>query len=44
MFSMVVRPNRTLDRAVSHQRKAQRIQAIWPEVVVLPWEDEPADG
>jgi hypothetical protein len=38
LFAMVIRPNRALDNAVSHARKAQRAQAIWPEVIVLPWE------
>jgi hypothetical protein len=38
LFSMVIRPNRALDNAVSHTRKAQRAQAVWPEVIVLPWD------
>jgi hypothetical protein len=32
VFAMVIRPNRALDNAVSHRHKAQRAQAIWPEV------------
>lgn len=39
LFAMVIRPNRALDNALSHTRKAQRVQAIWPEVIVLPWEE-----
>ena len=41
MFAMVIRPNRALDNAASHAAKAQRAKAIWPEVVVEPW-DAPA--
>ena len=37
LFTMVVRPNRVLDNAASHMLKAQRAQAIWPEITVLPW-------
>lgn len=37
LFSMVIRPNYALENAVSHMRKAQRAQAIWPEVIVVPW-------
>jgi uncharacterized protein len=38
VFAMVVRPNRVLDNAVSHAAKARRAKAIWPEVVVVPWD------
>ena len=41
LFAMVIRPNRILDNALSHTRKAMRAQAIWPEVTVIPWD---ADG
>ncbi len=41
LFAMVIRPNRTLDNAASHASKAQRAKTIWPEVVVLPWEEPP---
>jgi uncharacterized protein len=37
IFAMVIRPNRALDNAASHARKAERVKAIWPEVTVLPW-------
>jgi hypothetical protein len=40
LFAMVIRPNRTLDNAVTHMRKATRAQAIWPEVTVIPWNAE----
>jgi uncharacterized protein len=38
VFAMVIRPNRALVNAASHTSKAQRAKAIWPEVVVEPWE------
>jgi hypothetical protein len=38
LFAMVIRPNRTLSNAASHNRKALRAQAIWPEVTFLPWD------
>ncbi len=40
LFAMVIRPNFLLNNADSHNRKAARAQAIWPEVTVLPWNDE----
>jgi hypothetical protein len=30
-----------LDNAASHAAKAQRARLIWPEVVVLPWQETP---
>jgi uncharacterized protein len=44
LFAMVIRPNRALDNAVSHNRKAQRAQAMWPEVTVLPWDAKSPPG
>ncbi len=43
LFAMVIRPNYALDNAVSHTKKAQRAQVIWPEVTVLPWNAEDAN-
>jgi hypothetical protein len=37
LFAMVIRPNRAIENAASHTRKAERAKAIWPEVVVMPW-------
>jgi uncharacterized protein len=37
LFAMVIRPNYALDNALSHAAKARRAQAIWPEVMVIPW-------
>jgi hypothetical protein len=42
LFAMVIRPNRTLDNAVSHTQKAARAQAIWSDVTVIPWNAEGA--
>jgi uncharacterized protein len=39
LFAMVIRPNRTLDNAVAHAKKAQRARAIWPEVTIRPWDE-----
>jgi hypothetical protein len=38
LFAMVIRPNRALDNAGSHVRKAARAQAMWPEVTLIPWD------
>jgi hypothetical protein len=38
MFTMMIRPNRALDNRASHDAKAARAKAIWPEVTVIPWE------
>jgi uncharacterized protein len=38
MFDMVVRPNRALANRSSHNAKAARAKAIWPEVTVVWWE------
>jgi uncharacterized protein len=37
LFNMVIRPNRAIDNAASHEAKAARGKAIWPEVTVIPW-------
>lgn len=45
VFAMVVRPNPVLANAASHNAKAARAKAIWPEIVVVPWHDgvEPSE-
>jgi hypothetical protein len=40
LFAMVIGPNRALDNRASHKAKALRARAIWPEVTVIPWDDE----
>jgi hypothetical protein len=44
LFGMVIRPNRAIENAASHTRKANRAKLIWPEAVVLPWNIEAALG
>ena len=39
LFTMTIRPNRALDNRVSHEAKAARAKAIWPEVSVIPWSE-----
>jgi uncharacterized protein len=41
LFAMVIRPNRRLANAASHDSKAQRAKTIWPEVDILPWDEPP---
>jgi uncharacterized protein len=38
LFTMVIRPNRALDNRASHETKAARAKATWPEVAVIPWD------
>jgi uncharacterized protein len=40
IFDMVVRPNRFLPSAATHEAKAARAKAIWPRLTVIPW-DQP---
>ncbi len=37
IFDMVIRPNYALPNQPTHDRKAKRVKAIWPEVTVIPW-------
>jgi hypothetical protein len=38
IFSMIVRPNRVLPNKATHEKKAARARAIWPELRVIPWD------
>lgn len=38
IFAMVVRPNHALPNKATHERKAERAKAVWPEVTVIPWD------
>jgi uncharacterized protein len=40
LFAMVVRPNRRLAPPTVYEVKAARWAAQWPELTVLPWDDE----
>jgi hypothetical protein len=44
LFAMVIRPNRVLENRASHDAKAARAKAIWPEVTVIPWDRDEATG
>lgn len=37
MFSFRVTPNALLNNRATHEAKAARQQALWPELTVLPW-------
>jgi hypothetical protein len=37
IFGMVLRPNYALPNKATHERKAQRLKAVWPELTVIPW-------
>jgi uncharacterized protein len=37
IFSLVVRPNPVLPNKPTHDRKAARVKAIWPELTIIPW-------
>lgn len=39
IFGLVVRPNYALPNKATHDRKARRVQAIWPELTILPWQE-----
>jgi hypothetical protein len=39
IFNMVIAPNYALPNKATHEKKAARAQAIWPELRVKPWED-----
>lgn len=38
IFNMIVRPNRVLPNKATHEKKAARARAIWPELRVIPWD------
>jgi len=38
IFGMIVRPNRALPNKATHDKKAARARAIWPELRVIPWD------
>lgn len=45
IFDMIVRPNYALpDNKPTHDRKAARAKAVWPEVTVIDWEPAMADS
>jgi hypothetical protein len=38
IFALTVRPNYALPNKATHDRKASRVKAIWPELTIVPWE------
>ena len=40
IFGMSIRPNYALPNKATHERKALRAKAIWPELTIVPWEEE----
>ncbi|MET0291527.1 MAG: nucleotidyltransferase family protein [Steroidobacteraceae bacterium] len=42
VFDFVIRPNYALPNRATHERKAARAQALWPQVRVIPW--DPAES
>lgn len=43
IFEMIIRPNYALPNKATHERKAERARAIWPELKVIPWESTRPD-
>jgi uncharacterized protein len=43
MFSFRVTPNPALDNRRTHEAKAARAKATWPELTVVAWPEEPAN-
>jgi hypothetical protein len=39
VFGLIVRPNHALPNKATHDRKANRVKAIWPELTIIPWEE-----
>jgi hypothetical protein len=40
LFAMMIRPNKALFNRTSHESKAVRARAIWPEVTVIAWDSD----
>ena len=43
IFSFRVVPNYALANRPSHEKKGARAKAVWPEVTVVPWVDDPGE-
>lgn len=37
LFAFRVTPNHVLDNRLTHETKAARAKAIWPEITIIPW-------
>jgi hypothetical protein len=40
IFGLTLRPNYALPNKATHELKAMRAKAVWPELTVLPWDEE----
>ncbi len=38
VFGMIIRPNYALPNKATHEKKAARAQAVWPELRIIPWD------
>jgi hypothetical protein len=38
IFNMIIRPNYALPNKATHEKKAARARAVWPELKVIPWD------
>jgi len=38
VFAMIVRPNYGLPNRATHEKKAERAKALWPQLTVIPWD------
>jgi uncharacterized protein len=39
VFDLIVRPNYALPNKATHDRKANRVRAIWPELTIIEWDE-----
>jgi hypothetical protein len=44
IFSFRIVPNYALANRPAHETKAARAKSVWPELTIVPWEDDPATG
>lgn len=42
IFGFRLTPNPALDNRATHEAKAKRQMALWPELLFIPWPDQPA--
>jgi hypothetical protein len=42
IFGVTLRPNYALPNKATHERKALRAKAIWPELTIVPWDEASA--
>jgi len=42
IFGLTLRPNYALPNKATHERKALRAKAVWPELTIVPWDERSA--